>query len=166
MNLQSLSIEKATIENIPMIHQLAVEIWLEYYPAFVSVEQINYMLDKMYSSEALKQQMQEGQHFWLLKDGINEIGYCSISEKTTNSYFIHKLYIKLSNHRSGLGSFFMDEVLSNYPSWKEVRLTVNRENYKAINFYFKKEFRIESVADFDIGNNYFMNDFVLVKYNN
>ncbi|MBK7966419.1 MAG: hypothetical protein IPK10_14825 [Bacteroidetes bacterium] len=41
-------------------------------------------------------------------------------------------------------------------------MTVNRTNLKAINFYFKKGFTIEEVKDFDIGNNYFMNDFVML----
>ena len=43
-----------------------------------------------------------------------------------------------------------------------IRLQVNRMNYKAINFYFKHGFVIEKVADFDIGDGYFMNDFVMI----
>ena len=43
-----------------------------------------------------------------------------------------------------------------------LRLTVNRQNYKSINFYFKNGFVIEKTADFDIGSGYFMNDFVMV----
>jgi ribosomal protein S18 acetylase RimI-like enzyme len=47
-------------------------------------------------------------------------------------------------------------------SAQSIRLTVNRENYKAINFYFKLGFKIEKVADFDIGQGYVMNDFVML----
>ena len=43
------------------------------------------------------------------------------------------------------------------------KLTVNRQNFKSINFYFKNGFTIESVADFDIGNGYVMNDFIMKK---
>jgi hypothetical protein len=42
-------------------------------------------------------------------------------------------------------------------------LTVNRKNYKAINFYFKNGFTIKEIADFDIGNGFFMNDFIMIK---
>jgi ribosomal protein S18 acetylase RimI-like enzyme len=45
----------------------------------------------------------------------------------------------------------------------ELRLQVNRQNYKAINFYFRNGFIIESIADFDIGDGYFMNDFIMLK---
>jgi len=46
---------------------------------------------------------------------------------------------------------------------RPIRLQVNRKNYKAINFYFKNGFTIESVGDFDIGGGYYMNDFVMIK---
>jgi ribosomal protein S18 acetylase RimI-like enzyme len=42
-------------------------------------------------------------------------------------------------------------------------LTVNRQNFKAINFYFKNGFVIDEVADFEIGNGFVMNDFVMKK---
>jgi hypothetical protein len=45
----------------------------------------------------------------------------------------------------------------------KLKLTVNRKNFKAINFYFKNGYIIESVEDFDIGESYLMNDFVMVK---
>ena len=34
--------------------------------------------------------------------------------------------------------------------------------FRIVNFYFKNGFVIEKAEDFDIGNNYFMNDFVMV----
>jgi ribosomal protein S18 acetylase RimI-like enzyme len=49
---------------------------------------------------------------------------------------------------------------------KSITLSVNRQNFKSINFYFKNGFKIKSVEDFDIGNDYEMNDFVMVKYYN
>jgi ribosomal protein S18 acetylase RimI-like enzyme len=44
---------------------------------------------------------------------------------------------------------------------RELRLQVNRQNVVAINFYFKAGFVIEKSADFDIGDGYFMNDFIM-----
>jgi ribosomal protein S18 acetylase RimI-like enzyme len=46
---------------------------------------------------------------------------------------------------------------------KTIRLTVNRQNYKSINFYFKNGFKIERVEDFDIGSGFWMNDFIMIK---
>jgi ribosomal protein S18 acetylase RimI-like enzyme len=44
-----------------------------------------------------------------------------------------------------------------------MKLTVNRKNVQAINFYFSQGFRIDHAEDFDIGSGYVMNDFVMVK---
>jgi len=99
----------------------------------------------------------------MLKVDKTDLGYCSTSKKEPNVYFINKLYLKTNQHGSGLGTEFLNDVLSNYVDWNTIILTVNRTNYKSINFYFKNGFKIESVANFDIGNNYFMEDFVMIK---
>jgi ribosomal protein S18 acetylase RimI-like enzyme len=43
-----------------------------------------------------------------------------------------------------------------------VRLNVNRQNYKSINFYFKLGFKIEKVVDIDLDKGYQMNDFIML----
>jgi RimJ/RimL family protein N-acetyltransferase len=61
----------------------------------------------------------------------------------------------------GIGAEAFERLLEHYADAREIRLTVNRQNYKSINFYFKIGFRIERCADFDIGGGFFMNDFVM-----
>ena len=67
--------------------------------------------------------------------------------------------------RGGIGHGVWALLRGLLPDMREMRLQVNRQNYKAINFYFKVGFVIERVADFDIGDGYFMNDFVMVYRN-
>ena len=43
------------------IYQLAKEIWYENYLTIITAEQIEYMLDKFYNSNALEKLMNEGQ---------------------------------------------------------------------------------------------------------
>jgi ribosomal protein S18 acetylase RimI-like enzyme len=64
-------------------------------------------------------------------------------------------------HGKGYGAKVMGEIKEKFKG-SRLSLTVNRQNYKAINFYFKEGFRIKEVADFNIGNGYVMNDFVMV----
>lgn len=76
--------------------------------------------------------------------------------------FLNKLYIDTREQGRGLGQAIWQNVLLLLSDLREMRLQVNRQNYKAINFYFKVGFVIERVADFDIGDGYFMNDFVML----
>lgn len=158
-----MEIIKANPSHSAVIAELAADIWKTYYPAIISREQIDYMLEKMYSAEALEQQMLSGQDFYVAYDQGTPIGYISYSSRDQHSYFLHKFYIDTRLHRNGAGELIFKKVMCTIPGIREIRLTVNRKNFKAINFYFKLGFKIEEVKDFDIGNGYFMNDFVMLK---
>ncbi|MBL7811923.1 MAG: GNAT family N-acetyltransferase [Bacteroidetes bacterium] len=147
--------------DIPAIHDLARKIWNQHYPAIIGQEQVNYMLQKIYNADSLKQQMQEGQHFFLIELEKNPVGFLSFSVQNEN-IFLNKFYIDTSLHRKGLGRLSFQRFLGMIPDAFEIRLQVNRQNYTAINFYFKMGFVIEKVADFDIGDGYFMNDFIMI----
>jgi diamine N-acetyltransferase len=82
-------------------------------------------------------------------------------EKRTDGLFISKFYIDQDVAGKGTGTGAFLTLLDIYRP-ERIRLTVNRQNIKAINFYFKNGFRIECVADFDIGHGFVMNDFVMV----
>lgn len=158
-------LRRATIDDIPVIRDLAHAIWWAHYPGIITEEQIAYMLEQMYSAEALHQQMtDQGVHFWLVQTNKNEppSGFAAVSRPEEGSYFLHKFYLAASEQGKGFGTRVFHELLSEYPDLRELCLTVNRQNYKSINFYFKIGFRIEKCADFLIGNGYVMNDFVML----
>jgi len=155
-------------DELPRIRALAEPIWHEHYIPIIGNEQVEYMLQNMYSTEALIKQNQEGQDFYFIKKNEEEIGFIAISKKSEGQWFLHKFYISIEHQNKHLGAEVIEELKAllhehDKSDVIELRLTVNRENFKSINFYFKHGFKIESVADFDIGNGYFMNDFILLK---
>lgn len=120
------------------------------------------MLERGYSDQALTKQMNDGHHFLILSVNDKAVGFLSYSHQGENRYFLHKFYIDHRQHRKGLGRELFRYLLELLTDLKEIRLTVNRQNFKAINFYFRNGFIIEEVMDFDIGSGYFMNDFVML----
>ena len=88
------------------------------------------------------------------------VGFISVNSKKKGEWFLNKFYINQLKAKKGIGSKVFDLLLE-LTNPKKITLTVNRQNYKSINFYFKKGFKIEKVADFEIGKNYVMNDFVM-----
>jgi len=152
---------QATADDIELIASLAHRIWKAHYPDIITQEQIDYMLEAMYSRDSLLRQMKEDHAFTLAYEGADAIGFLSVSKKQERDYFIHKFYIDSSRQKRGIGKALFTHVLSLLNQPKRIELTVNRMNYKAINFYFKLGFAIERCEDFDIGSGYFMNDFVM-----
>lgn len=157
-NKKSFIIRALQPSDIPAVSELAAHIWRAHYPSIISHEQINYMLELMYSPAALTRDLADGKYFWLAYDGNKLIGYASVEENKQNDCFLHKLYVDPDCHGSGAGSALMrhiDQALAP----KTLALHVNRANIKAINFYFKHGFVIERLQSTDIGNGFVMDDF-------
>ncbi len=152
----------ATEKDIATIEQLARKIWHEHYPAIITVEQIDYMLNTRYSAEVMEQQMKAGEKFFLAYENEISVAYASIELKD-GYYYLHKFYVDVAKHRGGIGKDLFNYLLQQMDTSKPMRLQVNRQNIKAINFYFKMGFVIESTGDFNIGADYYMNDFVMIK---
>lgn len=161
-----IQLRQASAADAPVIAAMAQRIWHEHYVPIIGADQVDYMLERFYSSDALSAQMEEGQAFWLPESDGALLGYLSISLKEPGNYFLHKFYIDNDRRGRGLGKVILERLLSKYPDLRELRLTVNRQNYKSINFYFRIGFTIEQCIDIPIGNGYEMNDFqMLLTFN-
>lgn len=163
--MPSVQLIPATVNDIPCIAELAKIIWNQHYPAIIGQEQVNYMLRLMYSAQSLREQMEVKKHcFYLVLFQSKKIGFISVGIEKRHKLFLNKFYIHQQKASKGIGTkAFKELVLLQQP--KKISLTVNRQNFKSINFYFKLGFKIEKVADFDIGNSYVMNDFLMVWEN-
>ena len=154
----------ATTDDIALIRKLTFQVWPQTYAAIISSEQINYMLDMMYSEHALKKQMQTGSQFLIVCDNDEPVGFAAIIDKGSNVFKLDKIYILPSQQGKGTGKFLLDHIITEIKNKKAkaLQLQVNRYN-KAKSFYEKLGFVVLYEADFDIGNGYFMNDYVMGK---
>lgn len=150
----------ATLDDVPLLSELAHRIWWAYYPPIIGTEQVDYMLGLLYSPDALHRQMEtDGQVFWLLVSAAQTLGYLAVSDQGEGRYFLHKFYLDNGQRGRGLGPMAFELLLTKYPDLQELRLTVNRENIASINFYFKLGFCIEQCVDLPIGQGFVMSDF-------
>lgn len=159
----NITFRTATVEDIPLINELAHRIWWQHYPGIISDDQIRYMLDKMYSPVAIAEQIAASQKYTLIYADGDPVGYYAISEKGPRHFFLHKFYIDTDQHRRGIGALVFQKILADCKGYQEIALQVNRRNIKAVNFYFKQGFTIAFAKDFDFGGGYTMDDFWMVK---
>ncbi|MBK7434411.1 MAG: GNAT family N-acetyltransferase [Chitinophagaceae bacterium] len=169
-----ITVETAGTESIPAIQELAQKTWAVAYASILPPEQMSYMLDLFYSNEALQQQMQRGHRFILALEENVPAGFASFSPKMigdedpgTSSktiFRLHKLYVDPIQQGKGIGKLLLDHIIQAIKPLgaTELELNVNRSN-PAISFYKKNGFSITREEDIDIGNGYFMNDYVMRK---
>ncbi len=161
--MTTIVLKLANEADVSLIRTLAQKIWYEHYPAIIGLDQIEYMLDRWYDEAALlKQIREEGQVFRLVYLNGSPMGYISTTEQGGGVFYLNKFYIDVSNQSKGIGAAVFNLVLEAYPTLREFRLNVNRQNYKSVNFYFKMGFVIESCFDLEVGDGYYMNDFQMV----
>lgn len=154
---------RAKEEDLHEVIALAKVIWNEHYVPIIGQDQVDYMLANIYNIESLRDQINNKKHvFYLIQKDVETIGFLSIHSENQSDYFIHKIYIQTQTSNQGIGTQILNEFVK-LTNAKSLTLTVNRQNYKSINFYFKNGFKIDRVEDFDIGNGYQMNDFVMKK---
>jgi ribosomal protein S18 acetylase RimI-like enzyme len=158
------NIRTASKPDIPLIRELTYKVWPQTYAFILSQAQIDYMLQMMYSEASLVQQMEDGCNFVLVYDGEQPAGFASFQSTGNGIFKLHKIYVLPSQQGKGTGRFLLDYILKEIKQQGAVslQLQVNRYN-KAKDFYQKLGFTVIEEADFDIGNGFFMNDYVMEK---
>lgn len=162
-----MEIKVASPQDLPIIQELAETIWPICYGPIISAAQIGYMLNLIYSQDALKAQYVKGHQFIIAIKNDIPIGFASFSQKSKEEptvFRLHKLYVLTTLHTKGIGSFLLNYVCnkSKKAGANLLELNVNKYNPAKI-FYDKKEFTILKEEIIDIGNGYVMDDYVMVK---
>lgn len=157
-------LRKAKEADLPIISDLAERIWPHTYSAYLSDEQLRYMLDKMYNQGELLEQLLKGYAFLIAEEDKKDVGFASFSliDPENEGYKLHKIYVLPEMHGKGVGKILMNEIVNQIvrKGGKTLQLNVNRNN-KAKDFYLKAGFKIKETVDLDLGNGFFMNDYVM-----
>lgn len=161
---ESLSIRPADLGDINTIGFLAQQIWPGTYGQILAAEQLEYMLKLFYNPASLRRQMIDDHHqFVIVEQGEEAIGFASWSKTGEQGVFkLHKLYVLPGQQGKGLGRTLLQYIFSDIrpAGGKKLRLNVNRYN-KAKQFYERLGFTVIGEEDVPIGNNYFMNDYIM-----
>jgi GNAT superfamily N-acetyltransferase len=106
--------------------------------------------------------MKEGATFLLLYQEQTPIGYASYQSLQASHFKLHKLYVLPHVQGKGAGRIFLTDLLQRIKELgaHTLELQVNRYN-KAVGFYQQMGFTIRETADIEIGNGFYMNDYIM-----
>lgn len=161
------TIRIATTKDIPLIRQLAEQVFPETYKNIITPEQCRYMMDMMYSEESLRRQMtKEGHVYQLLSVDGEAAGYVSVQPIESDLYELQKIYVLPRFQGRHLGRTLFDAAVALvkklHPEPCRIFLHVNRYN-KAKTFYEHLGLEVTKQGDYDIGHGFFMNDYIMEK---
>ena len=160
----ALTIRLAGESDLELIRMLARQVWPQTYAGVLSPQQIRYMMQLMYNEETLRKQMKEHIQFIIVYNAGVPIGFAAYGPIGHDTYKLHKIYLMQKQQGRGSGRFVIGQIISDIRPKGAValQLNVNRHN-PAKAFYEKLGFEVIRDEDIDIGNGFFMNDFVMEK---
>ena len=156
--------KETTEKGIPLIRTLAEKSWKSSYKEILSTEQIDYMLQNMYSAEEILSHLENpNYHYFIIEENSIPAGFIGFEnhyeEKTTK---LHRIYLLQDFKGKGLGKAalqFLKEKVSE-ASDNRIILNVNKNN-AAQKMYESQGFRVYAEGIFDIGNDYVMDDYLM-----
>jgi GNAT superfamily N-acetyltransferase len=162
-----MQIIKASLSDYDHIHAIALPVWDATYKTILKQEQLEYMLNLMYSKEAIAEQMAvKGHTFLLAEEDGQYLGFASYEVNYhTQTTKIHKLYVLTQAHGKGVGKAFVAliEGAAKKSLNNKIVLNVNKYN-PAVQFYLKTGFTNSGDEVIDIGNGYVMDDYIMMKH--
>ena len=178
--MNQMMLRTATLTDRALIRSISERTWPSTYGHIISQEQIDFMLDWMYSDESLEKQMDSGCVFYIASikkenEQWEDVGFCSVSpeeeEEENNStekvagakpHKLNKLYVLPIAQGTGVGKALLNKSIdvAKASGSSSLFLQVNKQN-DAYTFYLKHGFVKEQEFKFDIGNGFFMDDYVM-----
>ena len=160
-----MNIQKATTDkDIKRIADLATVIWHEHFKTILSPEQIDYMVEKFQSYNAIKKAVTEDGYTYYMAEVDGDLcGYLGIHEEGEGVIFISKVYVRCDMRRRGIATQLLERLQMDFPEGRKWYLTVNKYNYGSIAVYEKRGFKKVKDLVTDIGNGFIMDDYVMEK---
>ena len=152
-----------TPTQIAAVAALARETWTQHYGPLIGAAQVEYMLAKFQSAEAIARQIAgEGYEYYLAPGA----GYLAlVPDRARQSVMLSKIYVRSSRRGTGVGRAMVDfaEKRAAELGGAELWLTVNKRNAGSIAFYEKMGFRKTAALATDIGAGFVMDDWRMAK---
>ncbi len=158
-------IKKAGTNDIPLIRELTFRVWPQTYASILSQEQIDYMLEMMYSERSLQKQIAEdGCQFIIVYEEGNPVGFASYNEEEPRRWKLNKIYVLGNQQGKGTGKYVMNYIIDEIRKQNATSLflQVNQHN-TAKTFYERLGFQEVDFINLDIGHGFFMNDYIMEK---
>lgn len=147
-------------DQIAATVELAQEIWNEHYIHIIDQGQIDYMLEKFQSAEAIAKQLSEGYAYYLILEDDRPAGYFALQPQDDGTICLSKFYLQQRCRGKGYArqAFEQIKALAAEKNATQIWLTVNIDNKDSIAVYKRLGMTLLRTQVVDIGNGYVMDD--------
>ena len=160
----SLSKRKAGIDDIPLIIDLAKEIWLPAFSPYFTEKELSSLFQGMYNSEKIiKDILNPNYEFYIVENSQQlRVGYFA-TYRHPDFLKLDKIYVAPNLKGHGIGKWMYAEILqqAKLNHFQKIVLNVNRRNQPAIAFYKNLGFIIVKEEDIPGPNGFIYDDYIM-----
>lgn len=166
MQVRFLPVEAADRAAVERLSALASAIVKQHYDPLLGPEQNDYMIRRFQSTPALTEQLRQGVAYRVVLADDAPAGFLAYyprRDEGRDKLYLSKFYLAQAYRGRGLGRRMMDYVRQQAAArgLGTVFLNVNRYNADSIAVYRRLGFRVIREEKIDIGEGFFMDDFVM-----
>ena len=152
--------------EIRAVAEKASEIWHEHFTPILGKAQVEYMLGRFQSAQAVSDAItrEHYRYFFILSEDEEKVGYCAVQPRGDVLY-LSKLYIAKPYRGRKLASAVIKTLCKTAAAenHRALRLNCNRNNAETLKIYNRLGFHIIEEEKTAIGNGFFTDDYVLEK---
>ena len=155
-----IKLDPADKDAIKEMSVMATAIVREHYDPIIGKEQNDYMLKMFQSEEAIAEQLGHGYNYCFVKEGGRNAGFMAYY-KRENALYLSKFYLYKDMRGKGFSRTMMEYLKTKAKELglNRIELNVNKNNDSKY-VYEKLGFTVAWLEKNDIGNGFYMDDYV------
>ena len=155
-----IKIRKATFQDIATLKELALNLVPNSYKGVLNTSQIDFMLDKYYSQQALQDALNQGKEYFIATLDGEDVGVVSVIEHGPDLFLMQKIYVQSNAQGKGVGTklfeHLVEYVQQKHPGECTIELLINKHN-PGLEFYTKRGMQKIRDTGLDMGD-FFINE--------
>lgn len=148
------------VNGIKEMSEMATAILREHYDPIIGKEQNDYMLKMFQSEEAVAEQLAHGYNYYFAKNEGQNAGFLAFYPRE-GALYLSKLYLYKDQRGKGFSRVMLEFLKQKAKELglNRIELNVNRNN-PSVQIYEKLGFTVAWTEKNDIGNGFYMDDYV------
>ncbi|MGI6579560.1 MAG: GNAT family N-acetyltransferase [Saccharofermentanales bacterium] len=147
-------------DKITEMSEMATEIVREHFDPIIGKAQNDYMIEKFQTVDAIRGQLEQGCQYYFVSEKGSRIGFLAFYPQACCMY-LSKIYLYKGERGKGYFEKMLDFIImkAQEEELTSIELNVNKNN-SAVFAYEKLGFKIIRSEKNDIGEGYYMDDYV------
>jgi ribosomal protein S18 acetylase RimI-like enzyme len=148
--MSELIVRTATEHDLVAVNRLLVETWHDTYDSLLGVERVTQITSAWHAIAKLAEQIAAPDSSFLVAEEQGRIvGHAVGHVRPQHAMLLARLYVLPAHQRRGIGARLLSELVARQPGCARIVAEVEPDNVKAVSFYRRHGFIVESESSIE-----------------